>query len=185
MTAVRRAIEFLFSRLLRSRLGLAVGIAVLVLGVVGAARLVAGPDDPSAGLSNRPVEPITTVDPTTGDDGAISTTVTPSPVTRSGEAGPEKVAERFAAAWLGRPDLAAERWHEELRPLSTANLIDKLSGADPTGVPAGEMTDEVTVQARSENFVEALIPLDTGRLRLELVAPDGRWLVDAVDWEQG
>ncbi|BCJ59833.1 hypothetical protein Jiend_32550 [Micromonospora endophytica] len=52
-------------------------------------------------------------------------------------------------------------------------------------MPAGEMTDEVTVQARSENFVEALIPLDTGRLRLELVAPDGRWLVDAVDWEQG
>lgn len=182
---VRRAIEFLLTRVLRSRLGLALGIAVLVLGVVGAARLVAGPGDPSVGLSNRPAEPITTVDPTTGDDGAISTTTTPSPVTSPGEATPAQVAERFVAAWLGRPGLTAEGWHEELRPLSTAALADKLAGADPTSVPAGAVTDEVTVRPRSETFVEALIPLDTGQLRLELVAPDGRWLVDAVDWEQG
>ena len=40
------------------------------------------------------------------------------------------------------------------------------------------------IQPRTERFVEVLVPLDTGRLRLELVAPEGRWLVDAVDWEQ-
>ncbi|RIV31623.1 hypothetical protein [Micromonospora radicis] len=184
MTAVRRAIEFLLTRLLRSRLGVAVGIAVLVLGVVGAARLVAGPEDPTVGLSNRPAEPITTVHPTTGDDGAISTTTTPSPVTRAGEATPEQVAERFVAAWLGRPGQTAESWRDELRPLSTDALVDKLAGADPVSVPASEVTDEVSVRPRSETFVEALIALDTGRLRLELVAPDGRWLVDAVDWER-
>ncbi|MEU6022470.1 hypothetical protein [Micromonospora sp. NPDC047134] len=184
MTAVRRAIEFLVTRLLRSRLGVALGIAVLVLGVVGAARLVAGPGDPTTGLSNRPAEPITTVHPTTGDDGAISTTSTPTPKTAPGEAEPEQVAERFVVAWLGKPGLTVEEWHEGLRPLSTADLMDKLAGADPARVPSGQMTDEVTIRPRSETFVEAMIALDTGRLRLELVAPQGRWLVDAVDWER-
>ncbi|MEV6814227.1 hypothetical protein [Micromonospora sp. NPDC051296] len=184
MSAVRRAVEFLVTRLLRSRLGVALGIAVLILGVVGAARLVAGPGDPLAGLSNRPSEPITTVHPTTGDDGAISTTTAPSPVTRPGEPTPKQVAERFVAAWLGAPGRSAANWRGGLRPLSTDALTDKLAGAEPADVPAGEVTGDVTVRPRSETFVEALIPLDTGGLRLELVAPDGRWLVDAVDWEQ-
>ncbi|MEV2241830.1 hypothetical protein [Micromonospora sp. NPDC049891] len=184
MTVVRRAIEFLFLRLLRSRLGVALGIAVLVLGVIGAARLVAGPTDPAAGLSSRPADPITTVHPTTGDDGAISTTTTPSPVTRPGQPAPELVAERFAAAWLGRPGQTIQGWHDALRPLSTAGLIEKLSGADPASVPAGAITGEVTLRPRGETFVEATVPLDGGQLRLELLAPDGRWLVDAVDWSR-
>ncbi|MDG4794358.1 hypothetical protein [Micromonospora sp. WMMD1082] len=184
MSAVRRAVEFLVTRLLRSRLGVALGIAVLVLGVVGAARLVAGPADPTAGLSNRPADPITTVHPTTGDDGAISTTTTPSPVTQPGEPAPARVAERFVAAWLGLPGQSAEDWHETLRPLSTPALTEKLAGAGPAGVPAGEVTEDVTLRPRGETFVEALVPFDTGQLRLELVAPDGRWLVDAVDWER-
>ncbi|MFV2099505.1 hypothetical protein [Micromonospora sp. LOL_024] len=184
MSAVRRAIEFLVTRLLRSRLGIALGIAVLVLGVVAAARLVAGPPDPTAGLSSRPPEPITTVHPTTGDDGAISTTTTPSPVTRPGEPNPELVAERFVTAWLGRPGQTAADWLEELRPLSTAALTEKFSGVDQSAVPNGQVTDTPTVRPLGESLVEALIPLDTGQLRLELVAPDGRWLVDAVDWSR-
>nr|WP_230414951.1 hypothetical protein [Micromonospora tarapacensis] len=171
------------TRLLRSRLGVALGIAVLVLGVVGAARLVAGPADPTAGLSNRPPDPITTVHPSTGDDGAISTSTAPSPTTRPGAATPERVAERFAAAWLGQRGQTAEEWQQGLRPLSTPALRDRLAGVDPAGVPAGELTEGVTLRPRGETFVEALITLDTGQLRLELVAPDGRWLVDAVDWE--
>ncbi|MTK00501.1 hypothetical protein [Micromonospora sp. CP22] len=185
MTVVRRAVEFLFLRLLRSRLGVALGIAVLVLGVVGGARLAAGPADPAAGLSNRPTDPITTVHPTTGDDGAISTTTTPSPVTRPGQPAPKLVAERFAVAWLGHPGQAVADWHDALRPLATANLAEKLSGAEPVGSSAGAVTGEVTIRPRGETIVEATIPLDGGQLRLELLAPDGRWLVDAVDWSRG
>lgn len=181
---MRRAVEFLVTRLLRSRIGVALGIAVLVLGVLGTARLVAGPGDPAAGLSNRPREPITTVDPTTGDDGVLATLAPPSPSTRPGELTPEQTADRFAAAWLGRPGLTSERWHEGMRSLSSEALTEKLTGAEPDGVPAAEVTGEVTLRPRSATFVEALVPLDTGRLRLELVAPEGRWLVDAVDWEQ-
>ncbi|MEH1099262.1 hypothetical protein [Micromonospora sp. CPCC 205561] len=184
MSAVRRAVEFLFTRVLRSRLGVAIGIAVVVFGIIGAARLVSGPGDPTAGLSNRPSQPITTVAPTAGDDGAFSTGAPPSPVTRPGDLTPEKTAERFVAAWLGGPGFTADRWQEGMRPLSTPALTEKLAGADPSDVPARQVAGQVTLRARAENFVEVLVPLDSGRLRLELVAPDGRWLVDAVDWEQ-
>ncbi|WP_405101310.1 hypothetical protein [Micromonospora sp. NBC_01412] len=183
MRAVRRAIEFLFTKALRSRLGIALAIGVLVVGVLGAARLVSGLGDPQAGLS-QPSEPITTVDPTTGDDGVVGSTTPPSPVTRPGAPPPEQIADRFTTAWLGGGRVGAEEWHASLRQFSTPELTEELAGADPTGVPAERTTGEPSLRPRTEHFVEVLIPLDSGRLRLELVAPDGQWLVDAVDWER-
>ncbi|MFC4146715.1 hypothetical protein ACFO0M_10655 [Micromonospora mangrovi] len=184
MSAMRRAMEFLFTRVLRSRLGVAVVIAVLVFGVIGAARLVAGPTDPTTGLSNRPAEPISTVDPEAGDDGVLSSAAPASPKTRPGELTPEQTADRFTTAWLGGAAGSGEEWQARLRPLSTPALIEELAGADPKTVPARRVTGQVTLRPRTDAFVEALIPLDNGRLRLELVSPDGRWLVDAVDWER-
>ncbi|KAB1948224.1 hypothetical protein F8271_03110 [Micromonospora sp. ALFpr18c] len=184
MTAMRRALEFLFTRALRSRLGVALVIAVLIFGVIGAARLVAGPGDSGDGLSSRPNRPITTVDPTAGDDGMLSTEAPPSPVTRSGARTPEQTAEQFAAAWLGRPGMTAEEWQAGMRPLSTPTLTEKLSGAEPETVPAEKVMGSPTMRERTETFVEMLLPLDAGQLRLELVASDGGWLVDVVDWER-
>lgn len=184
MSSMRRAFEFLVTRVLRSRLGVAVAIAVLVFGVLGAARLVSGPVDPTLGLSNGPREPITTVDPEAGDDGVLSSAAPRSPKTRPGELTPEQTASRFTTAWLDGPGSTSDEWQARLRPLSTATLTEKLTGADPESVPARRVTGELTLRPRTEAFVEAVIPLDNGRLRLELVAPDGRWLVDAVDWER-
>ncbi|MET7669213.1 hypothetical protein [Micromonospora luteifusca] len=184
MTAMRRALEFLFTRALRSRLGVALVIAVLVFGVIGAARLVSDPADPADGLSSRPNRPITTVDPTAGDDGVTSTEAPPSPVTPPGARTPEQTADRFTAAWLGRPGMTAEQWHAGLRPLSTPALAEKLAGAEPGGVPAEEVSGPPSVRSRTETFVEVLLPLDTGRLRLELVAGQDGWLVDVLDWER-
>ncbi|SCG52619.1 hypothetical protein GA0070613_2184 [Micromonospora inositola] len=181
---MRRAVEFLVTRALRSRLGIAVVIAVLVFGVIGAARLVSGPIDPSTGLSSRPHEPISTVDPEAGDDGVLSSTAPPTPRTRRGELTPEQAAGRFTTAWLTGPGSSGDDWQARLRPMSTPALTEKLTGADPESVPARRLAGEVTLRARTESFVEALIPLDNGLLRLELVALDGRWLVDAVDWER-
>ncbi|MFG1916516.1 hypothetical protein [Micromonospora sp. NPDC048898] len=184
MTAMRRALEFLFTRALRSRLGVALVIAVLIFGVIGAARLVSGPPDPADGLSNRPERPITTVDPTAGDDGVTSTEAPPSPITPAGARTPEQTADRFATAWIGRPGVAVDQWQAGLRPLSTPALTEKLAGADPGGVPAEKVTGPPDVRARTETFVEVLLPLDSGRLRLELVATKDGWLVDVVDWER-
>ncbi|MBM0233113.1 hypothetical protein JNW91_15325 [Micromonospora sp. STR1_7] len=184
MTAMRRALEFLFTRALRSRLGVALLIAVLIFGVIGAARLVSGAADPADGLSSRPNQPVSTVDPTAGADGVLSTEVPPSPVTRPGARTPEQTAERFAAAWLGRPGMTAEEWQAGMRPLSTLALTEKLNGAEPATVPAEKVTGSPTMRERTETFVEMLLPLDAGQLRLELVASDGAWLVDVVDWER-
>ncbi|WP_446217291.1 hypothetical protein [Micromonospora sp. IBHARD004] len=184
MSTMRRALEFLFTRALRSRLGVAVVIAVVVFGVIGAARLVSGPVDPSTGLSNRPREPISTVDPEAGDDGVLSSPAPPRPKTRPGELTPEQAASRFTTAWLAGPGSSGDDWQARLRPMSTPALTEKLTGADPESVPARRVTGQVTLRPRTESFVEVLVPLDNGRLRLELVAPDGRWLVDAVDWER-
>ncbi|MFD2766678.1 hypothetical protein [Micromonospora eburnea] len=181
---MRRALEFLFTRVLRSRLGIALVIAALVFGVIGAARLVSGPLDPAAGLSSRPREPISTVDPQVGDDGVLASPAAPTPKTRPGELPPEEAAARFTTAWLTGPGSSADDWQAQLRPLSTSALTEKLTGADPESVPARRVTGQVTLRPRTEAFVEALIPLDNGRLRLELVSPEGRWLVDAVDWER-
>ncbi|SBT52545.1 hypothetical protein GA0070621_4458 [Micromonospora narathiwatensis] len=182
--SMRRALEFLFTRVLRSRLGIALVIAALVFGVIGAARLVSGPVDPTAGLSNRPREPISTVDPEAGDDGVLANSAAPTPKTRPGELPPEQAAARFTTAWLTGPGSSADKWQAHLQPLATPALIEKLTGADPESVPARRVTGEVALRPRTETFVEALIPLDNGQLRLELVAPDGHWLVDAVDWER-
>lgn len=182
---MRRALEFLLTRVLRSRLGIALVITVLVFGVIGAARLVSGPVDPAAGLSNRPHEPISTVDPEAGDDGVLSSpTSAPSPQTRPGELKPEQTAARFTTAWLSGPGSSGKDWLARLKPMSTPALTEKLTGADPERVPAQRVTGQVTLRPRTEFFVQALIPLDNGQLRLDLVAPDGRWLVDAVDWER-
>ncbi|MEH1013751.1 hypothetical protein V6U90_11665 [Micromonospora sp. CPCC 206060] len=181
---MRAAVEFLVTRVLRSRLGVALGIAVVVLGIIGAARLVSGTADPDAGLGNRPSRPITTVDPTTGDDGLIATGPPPSPSTRPGAATPEQMAQRFTTAWLGRTGTTPDQWRAALRPLSTATLNEELAESDPATVPAERTAGEPDLVPRTASFVEVTIPLDNGRLRLELVAPDGSWLVDAVDWEQ-
>ncbi|SCG58487.1 hypothetical protein GA0070614_2915 [Micromonospora coxensis] len=181
---MRRAIESLFTRVLRSRIGIAVAIALLVFGVIGTARLVAGPSDAGSGLISAPREPITTIDPHEGDDGVIATLVPQSPKTLPGELTPEETATRFTTFWLGGPATTAEKWQADLRPLSTPGLTEKLAGVDPAAVPMVRMTAQPTVRPRTEAFTEVLIPLDAGRLRLELVAPDGRWLVDAVDWER-
>lgn len=185
MSPVRRALEFLFTRVLRSRLGIALVIAVLVFGVIGAARLVGGPGDSGLGLTSRPSQPISTADPEAGDDGVLASPPTAvAPKTRPGEATPEQVAGRFTTAWLSGPGSTGDAWQARLRPLATPALAEKMTDADPETVPARKTTGAPTLRPRTESFVEALVPLDNGTLRLELVAPDGLWLVDAVDWER-
>ncbi len=181
---MRRAIEFLFTRALRSRLGVALVIGVVVVGVVGAARLISHPVDSADGLSNRPDGPITTVNPTAGDDGLLSSATPRSPVTSPGARTPEQTAERFAVAWLGRPGMTTEEWQAGLRPLSTPALREKLTGVEPEGVPAEKVAGPPTMRERTATFVELLLPLDAGRLRLELVTSDDGWLVDVLDWER-
>lgn len=182
---MKQAIAFLFTRVLRSRLGIAAALAVVVLGIVGAARVVSGPFGEQPGVTGAPDRPITTVHPTVGNDGVLGSQSPPSPSTRPGAAAPATVASDFATAWLNHRGVSAEEWHTALRPFTTEQMAGKLAGVDPSGVPAERRTGEPVLVPHTAGLVEVTFPVDSGRLRLELVAPDGRWLVDAVDWERG
>ncbi|SDY12252.1 hypothetical protein SAMN05444365_101744 [Micromonospora pattaloongensis] len=182
---MRGAVGFLVKGILRSRVGIALALAVIVLGVVGLARVLAGPNESSGLLTGTPNDPLVTVTPTTGDDGLVSVPPPPSPTARPGTPPPETVARSFAAAWVDHRDVPAARWRDRLRPLSTAELAGKLAEVDPVSVPADEVSGEPALTPLAAGLVEVAIDLDSGTLRLRLIGPDGRWLVDGVDWERG
>ncbi|ROT28028.1 hypothetical protein [Micromonospora sp. HM5-17] len=181
---MRRVVEYLVTRVLRSRLGLALGIAVLVLGIVGAARLVAGPTDARPPLPGGAVPPISTSDAEAGDDG-LTVVEEPSPWTSPGAPEPAEVARAFADAWLRRAGVTAAQWHDGLRPYATEELLDKLAGVDPAGIPAERITGEPRTVPVTDSLVEVVLPVDTGELRLGLEAEEGRWRVDTVNWQRG
>jgi len=169
-------------RILLSRYGIGLLLAILVLGIVGGARLFAGPGDSRAAPGGGNV--VTTVNPTAGDDGEFSPPPPETPAIRPGTAPPDKVAAAFAAAWLDHRGVTGEQWLARLKPHATQKLIADLTGVDPEGVPAERVTGPVQMVVRGEEVIDAAIPVDSGTLRLRLVATDGRWFVDGVDWDR-
>lgn len=186
MSPVRRALEFLVTRALRSRLGVAIALAVLILGVVATARILAGPDTGGTSLTTGDPVPVTTVDPSVGDDGVLGSEPPPSPIAPANGPSPEVVAKGFATAWLAHQGVTADQWRAGLRPYATEALLRRLDGVDPTEVPADRLTGEPVLVPQTEGLVEVRLPVDSGELRLELVTHDGgRWLTDSVDWKRG
>lgn len=175
--------HLLTTGILRSRMGVALLLALVVLGVVGVARAFsgAGGDDPGA---RAPVRPLVTATSTIADDGLLVPAATPSPLHSPGAAPPEAVAKAFASDWVTHTGVSMATWHSRLREHLTPALATELSGVDPVVVPADRLTGEPVLIPRGSTVVEVVIPVDSGKLRLRLVAPDGRWLVDGVDWER-
>src|SRR4051794_12455639 len=158
-------------------------LAIVVFGVLGINRLASGPDPtPAAGPVVKPS--ISNVDPTHGNDSVPSPVSPPPPSTSPGAAEPATVAAAFLAAWL-KHDVTAEQWQKSLSGYATKDLLAKLKDTDPAGVPADRLTGDVTIVSRDAAFVQASAPVDSGTVRLNLVADHGRWLVDGVDWDRG
>lgn len=182
---MRHGIGFLLRGALRSRFGVALALALLVLVVIGVARLVAGPSASPTLLTGAPREPLISETPIRPDDGLHAPLAPVSPTVIPGALRPEAVARSFGAAWVDHRDVSAAQWRDALRPLSTDELTARLAEVDPVAVPANRLTGEPTLTALSSNVVEARIGTDTGILRLRLVATAERWLVDGIDWERG
>jgi hypothetical protein len=128
--------------------------------------------------------PAVTVEPSEGDDGEGSPPPEARPVTSPGAPNPEDVATSFATAWLNHRGVDSTGWLAGLRPHATGRLAEKLSGTDPAGVPADRLAGAPQLVPHGESFVEVNLPVDSGMLRLRLIAENGRWLVDGVDWER-
>ena len=178
-----RVLHLLTTGILRSRMGVALLLALVVLLIVGVARALSGPGgtDP---IAQPPARPLVTPTSAIADDGLLVPAATPSPVRSPGAAAPEAVAKAFASDWVAHTGVSMAAWHSRLREHSTAALAEELSGVDPVIVPADRLTGEPVVIPRASTVVEVVIPVDSGKLRLRLVAPEGRWLVDGVDWER-
>jgi len=164
-----------------ARLGIrgavALGLALLVLVIVGIAKLVGGAGE--QGLRSSGPRPTPTVPPTAGDDGEVAAT----PSAYADDAVIRRTASDFATAWLRR-NLSATAWHSGIAALSTPALGQKLEGVDPSGVPARRALGLPNLVLRTEAFARVTILVDTGTLSLNLLKQGGRWLVDGVDWER-
>jgi hypothetical protein len=170
--------------LFRSRWGVALVIAVLVLAIVGIGRIFSD-GTAAAPITDRvSIGPTASIDPSHDDDGVIvDDDPPPSPTTSPGSAEPEAVAYAFAAAWVDHKNVSAKAWHNGLVPNATKDLADELNGVDPADVPADKVAGRPTLVPIGDGLVNAVVTVDSGKLTLQLVAPDGRWLVDDVDWE--
>lgn len=176
-----RTLERGLTGLFRSRWGVALVIAVLVLAVVGIGRLFSGGEPGRAPLGATSPAPALSVNPD-DEDSVISPAPPPSPTTSPGTAQPEAVAYAFAAAWADHEGVSAEAWHDRLRPNATKNLADELDGTDPADVPASRVEGRPELVPVGEGLVDAIVTVDSGKLTLRLVSPEGRWLVDGIDW---
>ena len=159
-------------------------IAVLVLAIVGIGRIFSD-GTAAAPITDRVSQgPTASIDPSQDDDGVIvDDDPPPSPTTSPGSAEPEAVAYAFAAAWVDHKNVSAKAWHNGLVPNATKDLADELNGVDPADVPADKVAGRPTLVPIGDGLVNAVVTVNSGKLTLQLVAPDGRWLVDDVDWE--
>lgn len=180
-----RILERGLTGLFRSRWGVALVIAVLVLAVVGVGRLFSdGSGDGKQLLDPVSPAPTVSVDPSHDDDGVIvDDEPPPSPTAKPGTATPEAVAYAFASAWVDHKNVSSKAWHDGILPNSTKNLSEELNGVDPADVPADRVVGRPTIVPVGDGLVNAVVTVNSGKLTLQMVAPDGKWLVDGVDWE--
>ncbi|MGX6603871.1 hypothetical protein ACWKSP_17250 [Micromonosporaceae bacterium Da 78-11] len=178
-----RILELGLNRIFRSRWGVATVILLIVLAVVALGRLFADGSDSGnrPSLSTGSPAPAISIDPS-DDDSVIDSGPPPSPSTSPGRAQPEAVAYAFASAWVDHKDVSPKTWRNQLLPNATKSLADELSGVDPAGVPADRVLGRPSLVPVSETVVTADVTMDSGKLSLRLIAPDGHWLVDGIDW---
>jgi hypothetical protein len=159
-------------------------LGVLILAVVGVARVATGPVGVESVGPPPPVAPTPTTSPEHGDD-SVATSESPAvPTSIPGAPGPDVVALDFTRAWLKSRGVTSAEWLKGLQPYATPRLMAEFQDADPTSVPADAIRGPAQVRARAPLLAEVSVPVEPGTLRLRLLVTGGRWLVDGVDWER-
>jgi hypothetical protein len=183
-------------RLLGTRYGIALALLVVVLAVIGVARVAAGPSKVDTAGSrgsdttrseptrSAPAPPSTIPSTDFGSDSVGEPESPPPPSVIPGMPAPGTVAVDFAKAWIRKPGVSSVQWRKGLEPLATPRLTDLLKDTDVASVPADEIRGPATLKALGPVLAEYTIPVKPGTLRLTLVVANGRWLVDRLDWQR-
>jgi hypothetical protein len=177
-----RILEQGLNTIFRSRWGVAIVIVAIIAAIVGIGRLFADGDSNPPPLGNASPAPAISIDPS-DDDSVIDSDPPPTPSTIPGRAQPETVAYAFASAWCHHTGVTPKAWRDGLLPNATKNLADELNGVDPAGVPADRVVGRPSLVPVGTTVVNAVVTMDSGKLNLRLVSPDGHWLVDGIDWD--
>jgi hypothetical protein len=159
-------------------------LALLVLAIIGVGQIFTSGPTRQPLLDTATAEPAISADPKDDDSAILNSEPPPTIAVSPGTAAPEAVAYAFASAWVDHRNVPAKKWLEGLLPHATEKLASNLKGVDPAGVPADRITGRPDLKPVGDGLADAVVTADTGKLRLRLVAPDGHWLVDGVDWEQ-
>ena len=172
-------------RLLGTRYGIGLILAVVVLGVVGVAKAFVGDRGPSIPIGPvvSPVSTAAAPDSSLGDDSVDDPSVAaPGPSLSAGAPSADKVASRFMTAWLKHTGVTADQWRDALKPNATTDLLAKLKDTDPGGVPADQIVGPIQIVPQG-SVTEADVPVNGGTVHLRLVVVKGRWQVDGIDWD--
>ena len=174
-------------RLLGTRYGVGLILALVVLGIVITGKSLVGnnrADVPIGPVVSPQATPGAT-GPSLGDDSLVDPTSSASvagPSLSANAPSPSTVASRFVNAWLHHTGVTPEQWRAGLAPNATSALMTKLKDTDPAGVPASSVTGQIQTVDRG-SVVEANVPVNGGTVRLRLLIVNGRWQVDGVDWD--
>jgi hypothetical protein len=169
-------------RMFGSRYVLAAALVLGIGAVILIGRALGGPHVPSGVTAGVPSAVPTALGSDQADDGVGPPDSPPAPSTSAGAATPQRLATEFLTSWLRHTNVTPDAWFAGMKKYMTTNLAGELTGVDPAGVPASRMTGPVALIDHDVNFCEASIPVDSGIVTLRLLATDGRWLVDGVDW---
>ncbi|WP_239138420.1 hypothetical protein [Actinoplanes regularis] len=150
--------------------------------IVGVGRLLSDGKSESNPIGLGSPAPAISIDPSE-DDSVVFSDPPPTPKTSPGGAQPEQVAYAFASAWVSHTGVTSKKWLDRLLPNATTDLADQLRGVDPDGVPADRVIGRPALDVVNETQVNAIVTMNSGKLGLRLVSPEGHWLVDGIDWE--
>lgn len=171
-------------RLLGTRFGAAVGLLLLIAIVVSVAKVAGGSARTPVIAGGASTPSATATESQEADDGLDSAAPTPPPSTSPGAADPQTVAIAFTHAWINHVGITAQAWHTAVARYSTAALSAKLANTDPADVPATEIMGAASMADHVAAYVDVSIPLNGGTVVLRLLATNGVWLVDGVDWQR-
>jgi hypothetical protein len=99
-------------------------------------------------------------------------TGTPPPESEAGA-----VATRFATAWA-RPDVPAERWWADIRPLCAHQYAPLLRSIDPADITIRRITGPTEAVGRHAGDRTYAIPTDAGTLHITVTPQAGQWKVN-------